>query len=40
MPAGVHTLSLENAEQGIRRTYSVTIKPGETFTMRLGIAPP
>jgi serine/threonine protein kinase len=39
MSAGVHTLSLENAEQGIRRTYSVTIKPGETFTMRLGIGP-
>jgi hypothetical protein len=40
MSAGVHTLSLENAEQGIHRTYSVMIKPGETFSMRLGIGSP
>ncbi len=40
MTPGAHTLSLENAEQGIRRTYSVSIKPGETFTMRLGIGSP
>jgi serine/threonine-protein kinase len=36
---GAHTLSLENPEQGIKKTYAVRIKSGETFSMRLGLAP-
>ena len=29
LSAGTHVLTLENAEQGIKQQYSVTIKPGE-----------
>jgi serine/threonine-protein kinase len=34
---GTHTLSLENPEQSIKKSYSVTIKSGETVSRRLGI---
>ncbi len=34
---GTHTLSLENGEQGIKKTYAVTIKSGETLSRRLGL---
>jgi serine/threonine protein kinase len=34
---GTHTLSLENTEQGIKKTYTVTIKGGETLNRRLGL---
>ncbi len=37
MSPGPHTLVLENPDQGIKKTYSVTIKSGETFAMRLGL---
>jgi serine/threonine-protein kinase len=37
LPPGTHTLSLENAEQGIKKSYSVTIKSGETVSRRLGL---
>ena len=32
LSAGTHTLSLDNAEQGIKQTVQVTIKSGETTT--------
>jgi serine/threonine-protein kinase len=34
---GSHTLTLENPEQGIRQSYSVVIKSGETVNRRLGL---
>jgi serine/threonine-protein kinase len=34
---GPHTLSLDNAEQGIHQTYSVTIRGGESVSRRLGL---
>jgi serine/threonine-protein kinase len=37
MPAGTHTLTLENPDQGLRQSYTVTIKGGETVTRRLGL---
>jgi len=37
MAPGPHTLTLENPEQSIKKTYSVTIKSGETVSRRLGI---
>ena len=37
MAPGAHTLTLENPEQGIKKTYSVTIKSGETVSRRLGL---
>ncbi len=35
LPAGVHTLTLENSAENIRETVVVTIKPGETTSKRL-----
>jgi serine/threonine-protein kinase len=35
MPAGTHTLTLENPEQGVKQTATVTIKVGETLSKRL-----
>ena len=37
MPPGAHTVVCENADQGLRRVYSFTIKSGETFSIRLAI---
>jgi serine/threonine-protein kinase len=37
LPAGSHTLTLENPDQGIKQTYVVTVKPGETVSRRLGL---
>jgi serine/threonine-protein kinase len=37
LSAGPHTLLLENPDQGIRQTYSVTIKSGDTTSHRLGL---
>lgn len=37
LPAGVHVLTLDNAEQGIHQTYSVTISSGEMVSRRLGL---
>jgi hypothetical protein len=37
LPAGPHTLTLENPDQGLRQSYSVTIKNGEAITRRLGL---
>jgi serine/threonine protein kinase len=37
LPAGAHTLTLENPEQGIKQSYSVTIKAGDTSSHRLGL---
>ncbi len=34
---GVHTLTLDNADQSIHQTYVVTIKSGEAVTKRLGL---
>ncbi len=34
---GDHTLTLENQEQGLKQTYSVTIKSNETVTRNLGL---
>jgi predicted anti-sigma-YlaC factor YlaD len=36
LPAGPHTLTLENPGQRMQKTYSVTIKEGDTFKRRLG----
>ena len=32
LPAGTHVLTLENPDQGIKQTYTVTIKSGENFS--------
>ena len=37
MPPGPHTVVCDNAEQGLHRVYSFTIKSGETFSIRLAI---
>ncbi|HEY1695084.1 MAG TPA: serine/threonine-protein kinase [Polyangiaceae bacterium] len=37
---GEHALTLDNPEQGIHRTYPVTIRPGETLSRRLGLSEP
>ena len=37
LPAGTHTLTLENSEQGISKTHVVVIKSGETTRGRLGL---
>jgi serine/threonine protein kinase len=34
---GTHTFSLENSDQGLKQSYSVTIKSGETLNRRLGL---
>jgi serine/threonine protein kinase len=34
---GTHTLTLENPEQGLKQSYAVTIKGGETINRRLGL---
>lgn len=35
LPAGTHTLVFENADENIKQTTTVTIKPGETVSRRL-----
>jgi len=37
LPAGSHTLTLDNPDQGIHQTYSLTVKAGESMTKRLGL---
>lgn len=37
LPSGSHTLTLENPDQGLKQTTTITIKPGETVTKRLGL---
>ncbi|WP_394850043.1 protein kinase [Pendulispora brunnea] len=37
LPPGDHVLVLENPEQGLKQTYPVTIKSGETLNRRLGL---
>ena len=37
LSAGAHTLTLENTDQGIKQSYPVTIKAGETVSRRLGL---
>jgi serine/threonine-protein kinase len=37
LSAGTHTLTLDNPDQGIHQTYSVTVKAGEATTKRLGL---
>ncbi len=37
LSAGSHTLTLENPEQGIKKTYVVTIAPGQTLVRNLGL---
>jgi serine/threonine protein kinase len=37
LPAGAHTLTLDNPDQSIHQTYSVTIKAGDSITKRLGL---
>lgn len=37
LPPGTHNLTLENAEQGIKQSFTVTIKSGETVTKKLGL---
>jgi serine/threonine-protein kinase len=37
LPAGSHTLTLENPDQGIKQQTTVTIKAGETVSKRLGL---
>jgi serine/threonine protein kinase len=34
---GLHTFTLENPDQGLKQSYSVTIKSGETQNRRLGL---
>ena len=34
---GPHTLTLENPDEGIKQSFPVTIKSGETFNRRLGL---
>jgi serine/threonine-protein kinase len=36
LSAGSHTLTLENPEQGMKQTTTVTIKSGETTTRAIG----
>ncbi|MEO6419569.1 MAG: serine/threonine-protein kinase, partial [Polyangiaceae bacterium] len=37
LPPGTHNLMLENADQGIKQSFTVTIKSGETVTKKLGL---
>ncbi len=37
LPPGAHTLTVENADQGIKSAVTVTIKSGETTTKRVGL---
>ena len=37
LSGGTHILTLDNPDQGIHQTYSVTVKPGEATTKRLGL---
>ncbi|WP_394828364.1 protein kinase domain-containing protein [Pendulispora albinea] len=37
LAAGSHTLTLENPDDGIKQSFTVTIKSGETFNKRLGL---
>lgn len=37
LPAGEHTLTLTNPEQGIRSTYRVVVQPGQTIARRIAI---
>ena len=37
LTAGPHTLTLENPDQGIKQSYSITIKGGDTVSRRLGL---
>ena len=37
LPAGTHTLTLENADQGIKQQYSVVIRGGDVVSRRLGL---
>ncbi len=37
LSAGSHTLTLENPDQGLKQTTTITIKAGETVTKRLGL---
>lgn len=37
LPAGSHLLTLSNPERGLRTTYRVTIRAGQTTTRRVGI---
>ena len=37
LPPGTHNLTVDNPEQGIHQTVTVTIKAGESLTKRLGL---
>jgi len=37
LPPGSHTLTLENPDDGIKQSFTVTIKSGETVNKRLGL---
>ncbi len=37
LPAGTHVLTLTNPERGLRTTYRVRIRPGETTSRRIGL---
>jgi len=37
LPEGTHVLTLVNPERGLRTTYRVTIRPGQTTTRRVGL---
>ena len=37
LPPGTHTLTLENPDQGIKQTYTVNIRSGETASRNLGL---
>jgi hypothetical protein len=37
LPAGRHTLVLENPDLGLRTSYQVTINPGQTTARRIGL---
>jgi serine/threonine-protein kinase len=37
LPAGTHTLTLDNPDQGIHQTYAITVKAGELTTKQLGL---
>jgi hypothetical protein len=37
LPAGSHTFTLDNPDQSIHQTYSITIKAGDSVTKHLGL---
>ena len=37
LPAGTHVLTLENPELGIKQSYTITLKRGESVSRRLGL---